>query len=196
MVPDGPGAGSGDSLAKGHWTPEDLRLRKLVGISLAISGNLLISGALNVQKHVHNVNERRPRERRVAYTRMPLWWAGFLMTILGELGNFAGGHALLLLLSSRPTRRCARRDGPLSGARRSRPLPPPPRPGAAPSAYGFAEASLVTPLGAVSVVANAFIAAIVLREGLRALDVCGCLLVVAGSVIIAMTASMLSLIHI
>ncbi|KAG8460510.1 hypothetical protein KFE25_013160 [Diacronema lutheri] len=139
-------SGSGDSLAKGHWTPEDLRLRKLVGISLAISGNLLISGALNVQKHVHNVNERRPRERRVAYTRMPLWWAGFLMTILGELGNFA--------------------------------------------AYGFAEASLVTPLGAVSVVANAFIAAIVLREGLRALDVCGCLLVVAGSVIIAMTASM------
>lgn len=129
-----------------HWSPEDLRLRKLVGISLAIGGNLLISGALNVQKAVHNATERLPREQRRAYTRMPLWWVGFFMTILGELGNFA--------------------------------------------AYGFAEASLVTPLGAVSVVSNAFIAAIVLNEGLRARDVCGCVLVVVGSAIIAATAAM------
>lgn len=129
-----------------HWSPDELKLRKLVGMSLAIGGNLLISGALNVQKAVHNRNERLGPEQRRPYTKMPLWWAGFLMTILGELGNFA--------------------------------------------AYGFAEASLVTPLGAVTVVSNAFFAAIVLREGLRARDVCGCLLVVVGSAIIAANASM------
>lgn len=129
-----------------RWTPDELQLRKIVGISLAVGGNLLISGALNVQKAVHMQTEKMPREQRRAYTRMPLWWAGFFMTILGELGNFA--------------------------------------------AYGFAEASLVTPLGAVSVVSNAFIAAIVLREGLRVRDICGCALVVSGSAIIAATASM------
>ncbi|KAJ1624021.1 magnesium transporter NIPA-domain-containing protein [Pavlovales sp. CCMP2436] len=129
-----------------HWTPNDLRKRKITGLSLAIGGNLLISGALNIQKLVHNRNERRPTERRMAYTKLPLWWLGFVMTLLGEFGNFA--------------------------------------------AYGFAEASLVTPLGAVSVVSNAFIAAVVLGEGLRTRDVCGCLLVVAGSAIIAATTSM------
>jgi drug/metabolite transporter (DMT)-like permease len=58
------------------------------------------------------------------------------------------------------------------------------------AAYGFAEAALVTPLGAVAVVANAFIAALALREGLRSRDVCGCALVVAGSVVVASSTRM------
>ena len=35
------------------------------------------------------------------------------------------------------------------------------------AAYGFAEASVIVPLGATTVLANAFIAALVLGEGLR-----------------------------
>jgi drug/metabolite transporter (DMT)-like permease len=121
-------------------------VRKIVGLSLAIGGNLLISAALNVQKHVHNRTERMPAERRGAYTRQPLWWLGFLLTLCGEFGNFA--------------------------------------------AYGFAEASLVTPLGAVAVVSNAFVSAFVLGEGMRRQDALGCALVVGGSAIIAATTSM------
>lgn len=129
-----------------HWSPDELHLRKYLGIALAVSGNLLISGALNVQKHVHNKNAALPPALQRDYTRIPLWWVGFVMTLFGEIGNFA--------------------------------------------AYGFAEASLVTPLGAVSVVSNAFIAAIVLNEGLRLQDLCGCVLVVGGSAMIAATTSL------
>ena len=48
------------------------------------------------------------------------------------------------------------------------------------AAYGFAGASLIAPLGAVSVLANAFISAFGLKEGLRFRDAVGCLLCVAG----------------
>lgn len=147
QTPGAPGALSNTGMAEAyhmlerHRTMDERRISKYIGIALAVSGNLLISGALNVQKHVHNQNERLPPELQKPYTRMPLWWLGLVLTVCGELGNFA--------------------------------------------AYGFAEASLVTPLGAVSVMSNAFIAAIVLREGLRMQDLCGCVLVVGGSAIIA-----------
>ena len=52
------------------------------------------------------------------------------------------------------------------------------------AAYGFAETSMIAPLGAVSVLANAFIAAFVLGEGLRLRDVLGCALCVAGGLVI------------
>lgn len=108
---------------------------QMVGIYLAIIGNLIISAALNLTKYAHNMNQgEKP------YTSLPLWWCGLACTILGEIGNFA--------------------------------------------AYGFAEASLVAPLGAVSVLANAFIAALVLGEGLRLRDIVGCVLCVAGGTII------------
>lgn len=54
------------------------------------------------------------------------------------------------------------------------------------AAYGFAGASLIAPLGAVSVLANAFIAAVLLGEGLRLRDLSGCLLCIGGGSIIVL----------
>lgn len=48
------------------------------------------------------------------------------------------------------------------------------------AAYGFAPATLVAPLGAVSVVANAIYATLMLAEEFRARDVSGTLLVILG----------------
>ena len=52
------------------------------------------------------------------------------------------------------------------------------------AAYGFTEASVVAPLGAVSVLANTFIAAFALGEGLRLLDLAGCGLCIIGGFVI------------
>mmetsp|Transcript_32288 Transcript_32288/g.53371 ORF Transcript_32288/g.53371 Transcript_32288/m.53371 type:complete len:400 (+) Transcript_32288:88-1287(+) len=111
-----------------------------IGILLAVSGNLLISVGLNVQKYAHNVNQSYAELQ--PFVTLPLWWVGLLFVLIGELGNFA--------------------------------------------AYGFTEASVIAPLGAVSVLANAFIAALILGEGLRMRDVFGCFLCVCGGVVIVM----------
>ena len=48
------------------------------------------------------------------------------------------------------------------------------------AAYGFTEASVVAPLGAVSVLANVFIAACWLGEGLGLREILGCGLCIVG----------------
>jgi len=115
--------------------------RQTTGIVLAVAGNLLVSVALNVTKHAHNVNQQRAVP--LPYVRLPIWWCGFAATLLGELGNFA--------------------------------------------AYGFAEASVIAPLGAVSVLANAFIASLALGEGFRCRDLLGCLLCAGGGIVIVVS---------
>ena len=87
---------------------------QIIGIALAISGNLIISFALALTKYAHNLNQEQ--NEPLPYTHLPLWWCGLAATVVGEAGNFA--------------------------------------------AYGFAGASLIAPLGAVSVLANAFISAL------------------------------------
>ena len=57
------------------------------------------------------------------------------------------------------------------------------------AAYGFTEASVIAPLGAVSVLANAFIASMALGESFRLRDLFGCLLCAAGGVIIVASTS-------
>ena len=118
--------------------PEMAMSRQAIGISLAVAGNLLVSVALNLTKHAHNVNQASPSPR--PYVQMPLWWLGFVTTLVGELGNFA--------------------------------------------AYGFTEASVIAPLGAVSVLSNCFIASLVLGEGLRCRDLIGCILCIGGGSLI------------
>eukprot|EP00315_Gephyrocapsa_oceanica_P041226 CAMPEP_0185480408 /NCGR_PEP_ID=MMETSP1366-20130426/6236_1 /TAXON_ID=38817 /ORGANISM="Gephyrocapsa oceanica, Strain RCC1303" /LENGTH=377 /DNA_ID=CAMNT_0028087955 /DNA_START=21 /DNA_END=1154 /DNA_ORIENTATION=+ len=117
--------------------------RQLIGVCLALSGNLLVSVALNITKHAHNLNQRAATPQ--PYVKLPLWWTGFVSTIVGELGNFA--------------------------------------------AYGFADASVIAPLGAISVLSNAFIAALVLGEGLRCRDLIGCCLCIAGGAVIVASCS-------
>ncbi|XP_050403758.1 NIPA-like protein 2 [Patella vulgata] len=106
-----------------------------VGAGLAISGNLLISISLNVQKYTHMKNSKR--EAPVHYTKDVLWWLGLTLMGLGEIGNF--------------------------------------------TAYGFAPASLVAPLGTTTVVANFFLAALFLKEKIRPEHLFGCALAVVGA---------------
>ncbi|KAK3515460.1 hypothetical protein QTP70_022956, partial [Hemibagrus guttatus] len=95
----------------------------VLGIIIAICGNLLISISLNIQKYTHT---RQSQQGTKPYYTSRLWWYGILLMGLGELGNFA--------------------------------------------AYGFAPASLIAPLGCVSVIASAVISVVFLKEILRASD--------------------------
>ena len=63
----------------------DNDVRQWTGMWLAIGGNLLISVALNLTKHAHNVNQACAAPQ--PYTRLPLWWCGFALTLLGECGK-------------------------------------------------------------------------------------------------------------
>nr|GME04094.1 probable magnesium transporter NIPA6 [Ipomoea batatas] len=55
-------------------------------------------------------------------------------------------------------------------------------------AYAFAPAVLVTPLGALSIIVSAILAHIVLKEKLHPLGILGCVMCIAGSVIIVIHA--------
>lgn len=122
------------SNASEHITYQDL----LIGCILAISGNLMISISLNVQKYTHMKNEALGDQ--IHYTKDPLWWIGLVLMAIGEIGNF--------------------------------------------SAYGFAPASLVAPLGTTTVVANIFLAAMFLKEKIRAEHLFGSALTVIGAFLI------------
>jgi len=104
----------------------------ILGISMAVVGNIVTTLGLNLQRYAHS----RGDDPRVPYTAKRLWWLGVFCMVLGEFGNFA--------------------------------------------AYGFAPATLVAPLGAVSVVANAAIATAMLSEEFRTRDVAGTFLVIFG----------------
>ncbi|XP_041044966.1 NIPA-like protein 2 isoform X2 [Carcharodon carcharias] len=78
----------------------------VLGTVLAITGNVLISISLNIQKYTHV--RLLCQESPIPYYKSKLWWCGIVLMGMGELGNFA--------------------------------------------AYGFAPATLVAPLGCVSVI--------------------------------------------
>jgi len=108
--------------------------RILMGVILAICGNMLISIAMNIQKYSHN--QQDPDLPENAYLKSKTWWLGIILMIFGEIGNF--------------------------------------------SAYGFAPASLVAPLGTTTVIANAVIAVFYLKETIRYQDVLGITLAIVG----------------
>jgi drug/metabolite transporter (DMT)-like permease len=114
-----------------------------MGISLALSGNLLISGSLNLQKYAHNRNQAESGGTR-PYVELPLWWCGLLLMTLGETGNFL--------------------------------------------AYAYAPATLVAPLGAVSVISNSVLAHYVLKEDLNRRNLAGVALAILGAVLIVVYA--------
>eukprot|EP00293_Proteomonas_sulcata_P006623 CAMPEP_0184329616 /NCGR_PEP_ID=MMETSP1049-20130417/144247_1 /TAXON_ID=77928 /ORGANISM="Proteomonas sulcata, Strain CCMP704" /LENGTH=467 /DNA_ID=CAMNT_0026651999 /DNA_START=27 /DNA_END=1430 /DNA_ORIENTATION=+ len=113
--------------------------QQAVGITLALTGNVLISVSLNLQKYVHNENEK-VSGGETPYTKIPLWWVGMGVMILGETGNFL--------------------------------------------AYAYAPATLVAPLGAVSVISNCILAHYVLKENLQKSNIAGVILAILGSVLI------------
>ena len=84
------------------------------------------------------------QEDRKSYLKSPYWWAGIILMICGEAGNFI--------------------------------------------AYGFAPASIVSPLGVVALVSNCIIAPLLLKERFRQRDLWGVLIAIAGAVTIVLSA--------
>lgn len=80
-----------------------------------------------------------------SYLKSPLWWAGQIMMMVGEAGNFL--------------------------------------------AYGFAPASIVSPLGVVALVSNCIIAPFFLKEQFRPRDGFGVVVAIAGAVTVALSAT-------
>ncbi|KAF3396219.1 NIPA-like protein 2 [Penicillium rolfsii] len=83
-------------------------------------------------------------EDRKSYLRSPYWWAGIILMVLGETGNFL--------------------------------------------AYGFAPASIVSPLGVVALISNCVIAPCLLKEKFRQRDFWGVLVAIAGAVVVVLSA--------
>jgi len=116
-----------------NLSPIPAKKRLLIGVALSISGNMLISVAMNIQKHSHN----QLADSEQSYLKSVTWWGGLILMGLGEIGNF--------------------------------------------TAYGFAPASLVAPLGTTAVIANAVIAVIFLKEEIRPRDILGIALAIIGA---------------
>lgn len=79
------------------------------------------------------------------YLSSPFWWAGILLMVVGEAGNFL--------------------------------------------AYGFAPASIVSPLGVVALVSNCIIAPCLLKERFRQRDFWGVVVAVGGAVTVVLSAN-------
>jgi drug/metabolite transporter (DMT)-like permease len=106
----------------------------IVGVILAIVGNLLISVSFQITKLAHNKNQNT----QVSYLKLPLWWVSVVTMAGGEVGNFL--------------------------------------------AYGYAPATIVSPLGAVSVIFNAIFAKFFLQEANTWWQYLGVLFALGGSV--------------
>ncbi|XP_041044969.1 NIPA-like protein 2 isoform X4 [Carcharodon carcharias] len=115
----------------------------VLGTVLAITGNVLISISLNIQKYTHV--RLLCQESPIPYYKSKLWWCGIVLMGMGELGNFA--------------------------------------------AYGFAPATLVAPLGCVSVIASAAISVVFLKETLRSSDILASLSVISVKAVSGMVTS-------
>lgn len=67
----------------------------IIGALVAITGNILISFALNIQKYVHNALSPETK-----YYSSKMWWVGLSVMFCGELGNFAAyGFAPAILVA-------------------------------------------------------------------------------------------------
>uniref|UniRef100_G1L122 NIPA like domain containing 2 n=1 Tax=Ailuropoda melanoleuca TaxID=9646 RepID=G1L122_AILME len=89
-----PGAGNG-SLSGAWYRRNQIHL---LGVLLAILGNLVMSISLNIQKysHVQMAHREHPRP----YFKSVLWWAGAALMAVGETGNFAAyGFAPITLIA-------------------------------------------------------------------------------------------------
>mmetsp|Transcript_25132 Transcript_25132/g.61779 ORF Transcript_25132/g.61779 Transcript_25132/m.61779 type:complete len:316 (-) Transcript_25132:373-1320(-) len=103
----------------------------LLGVFVALIGNSLIGTSFSVMKVAHDSNKDGG-----SYLKIPTWWAGTLLMILGEIGNLI--------------------------------------------AYSLAKPSLISPLGAVSVVINVPVGWCVLGEKPSFRNMFGCIMCIVG----------------
>jgi len=93
--PDRALAGAGSACGDTSFSPQQIHL---LGVLLAILGNLVMSISLNIQKysHVQLAHQEHPRP----YFKSMLWWAGAALMAVGEMGNFAAyGFAPITLIA-------------------------------------------------------------------------------------------------
>ncbi|KAG0582541.1 hypothetical protein M758_3G067100 [Ceratodon purpureus] len=117
------------------------------GLALAVSSSLFIGASFIIKKKGlkrAGATGVRAGSGGYSYLYEPLWWAGMITMIVGEVANF--------------------------------------------TAYAFAPAVLVTPLGALSIIVSAALAHVVLKERLHLLGIVGCVLCIVGSTTIVLHA--------
>ncbi|KAF7942961.1 hypothetical protein EAE96_010910 [Botrytis aclada] len=182
------------------------RWSSLIGIVTAIVGNILISFALNIQRYAHirlHEGEIRRKERLKAISKS----AGGYGTIGTEGAdstrivedNYGGGEEEPLRRSfhsqNSQSSTCTEDD---DGDEKSSYLRSPYWWGGIVLmtigelgnflAYGFAPASIVSPLGVVALISNCVIAPIMLKEQFRLRDFWGVVVAVAGAVTVVLSA--------
>eukprot|EP00062_Callorhinchus_milii_P010312 gi/632955036/ref/XP_007893273.1/ PREDICTED: NIPA-like protein 2 [Callorhinchus milii] len=114
---------------------QQIHQTQVIGTILAITGNILISISLTIQKQSHILLSGR--EDSIPFYKSKLWWCGIVVMGIGEIGNFV--------------------------------------------AYGFAPASLVAPLGCISIIASSVLSVMFLREMFRASDAIGTAVALLGT---------------
>jgi hypothetical protein len=117
------------------------------GLALAITSSLFIGSSFIIKKKGlkrAGSSGVRAGVGGYSYLQEPLWWAGMVTMIVGEIANF--------------------------------------------TAYAFAPAVLVTPLGALSIIVSATLAHWILKEKLHIFGIVGCILCIVGSTTIVLHA--------
>ncbi|KAG9236740.1 magnesium transporter NIPA-domain-containing protein [Amylocarpus encephaloides] len=184
------------------------RWSSLIGIVTAIIGNILISFALNIQRYAHiRLHEERTRHKERAKIAMKRAQSGY--GTIGANGQNGGDQIQDQHGRERdPLRRsfhstnshdsdsssCSKHDSSQVKTYLKSPywwggiilmtigeagnfL-----------AYGFAPASIVSPLGVVALISNCVIAPIMLKESFRLRDFWGVVVAVAGAVVVVLSA--------
>lgn len=183
------------------------RWSSLIGIVTAIIGNILISFALNIQRYAHiKLNKEWAAKKEKAKTAAKRSHVGYSATTEnGSNGNLAGGESehddgeeddpLQMSFHSTDSRMSSRSYD--NQKNDSNYLQSPywwggivlMTLGEAGNflAYGFAPASIVSPLGVVALISNCVIAPIMLKEEFRLRDFWGVFIAVAGAVTVVLS---------
>lgn len=187
----------------------------LIGIITAIVGNVLIALALNVQRYAHlQLHRERIRVRRRAKEALKHGQSGGQTGPYGSVGGGAdadrgqqgnGHHADLDAGESEPLTRSFRSEESAGSDYSADDDKAPSTYLQSPYwwmgqilitlgelgnflAYGFAPASIVSPLGVVALISNCIIAPILFNEKFRHRDFWGVIIAVAGVVIVVLSA--------
>jgi hypothetical protein len=178
------------------------RWSSLIGIVTAIVGNILISFALNIQRYAHirlheEQSQRKEKSRHAAKSSHNGY--GTTNTNGAQTGEEEEGQEDDVLQSSFPSGNSqstaySERDGDQESSYLKSPywwggivLMTVGEAGNF-LAYGFAPASIVSPLGVVALISNCVIAPIMLKERFRLRDFWGVVVAVAGAVTVVLSA--------
>jgi hypothetical protein len=186
------------------------RWSSLIGIITAIIGNILISFALNIQRYAHiRLHNEKARQRERAKDAAKRAQSGY-GTIRGDghdagnshdnnLGHGNGADHLRSSFHSADTDTSETSTCSKHNTTQVKTYLKSPywwggiilmTVGEAGNflAYGFAPASIVSPLGVVALISNCVIAPIMLKERFRLRDFCGVVVAVAGAVVVVLSA--------